>query len=73
MPKEPDMQHIDEFISELDPSELAYLAKACAEAMGEEEAAEEEESAPAKGKFSTKKAKPDPDQIPLEEDDEEGY
>lgn len=73
MAKEPDMQHIDDFIAELDPAELAYLQTACAEANKKEEADEEEMDMKKKtpSKLPKKTMVPDTeDAISLEEDEE---
>lgn len=74
MAKESDMQHIDDFISELDPSEMTYLMEAMAKAHDKEESDEEEP----KGKTPMMKSKkpkvPDTsEEIPLEDDEEETY
>jgi hypothetical protein len=71
MAKEPDMQHIDDFIAELDPAELAYLQTACEEALETEEASEKEMDPKKMPMKSSKKPMvPDTaDEIPL--DDEE--
>jgi hypothetical protein len=72
MAKESDMQHIDDFISELDPSELSYLQTACAKANAKEEADEETmDSKKMPMKKSKKPMVPDTaEEIPLEDEEE---
>lgn len=71
MPKDSNMQHIDDFIAELDPAELAYLQTACGEALKEEESAEEKLEEEMPMKRSKKPMVPDTaDEIPLEEEEE---
>lgn len=74
MAKESEMQHIDDFISELDPAEMSYLMTAMAKAMDKEEADEEEPKEKMPMKASKKPMVPDTaDEIPLKDDEEETY
>jgi hypothetical protein len=74
MAKEPDMQHIDDFVAELDPSEMTYLMEACSKAMKSEESDEEEPKEKMPMKASKKPVVPDTaDEISLEDDEEETY
>lgn len=72
MAKEPDMQHIDDFVAELDPAELAYLQTACAAASAKEEV-DEEEMDPKKMPMAKSKKPMVPDtadEIPLEDEED---
>ena len=74
MAKESDMQHIDDFISELDPGEMTYLMEACSKAMKTEESDEEEPKNKAPMMKSKKPKVPDTsEEIPLEDEEEETY